>query len=420
MPGWHEATKELLEQGKVRVVGIIQEQHPERCRLFMQWQQMGWPILVDSLDLLDVAAVPLTFFIDERGIVRERPSRRTPPREALEAFLAEPPLEPVDGPEGSTGSTGAIAADARPIVDLVALKRVADAPAATAADRRRYAEALVLWGGDVGVDEAIERFDRIVESDPGDGHAWFRKGVAHRMRYDGERGGPEDFRAAVAGWSRALAIDPNQYIWRRRIQQYGPRLDKPYPFYDWVATARAELTARGETPLPLRVEPSGAELTHPSKEFAVLADDDPSAAIEPDPDVKIHRDPGRFVRSFGQSVPGSIAPGESTRVHLEFRPEIERDAHWNNEARGLRVWIDPPQGWRVDRRSVELANPDRATSEEHRRVEFEVRAPENASGTTRIAAYALYYVCEGVAGQCLYRRQDLAVEVTVDRGGDGP
>ena len=43
------------------------------------------------------------------------------------------------------------------------------------------------------------------------------------------------------------------------MQQYGPRLDKPYPFYDWVETAREEIRARGETPSPLRVEPAGAE-----------------------------------------------------------------------------------------------------------------------------------------------------------------
>ena len=63
MPGWHEATKQLQQDGKVQMVGIIQEQHPDRCRLFMQWKQMDWPILVDSLDLLGVSGVPLTVAI---------------------------------------------------------------------------------------------------------------------------------------------------------------------------------------------------------------------------------------------------------------------------------------------------------------------------------------------------------------------
>ena len=48
VPGWHEATKEWQEAGDLQMVGIIQEQHPDRARLFMQWKEMGWPILIDS------------------------------------------------------------------------------------------------------------------------------------------------------------------------------------------------------------------------------------------------------------------------------------------------------------------------------------------------------------------------------------
>ena len=71
MPGWHDAVQDLYESGELQVVGIIQEQHPDRCRLFMQWKQMGWPILVDSLNLLKMEAVPRTVAIDEHGIVRQ-------------------------------------------------------------------------------------------------------------------------------------------------------------------------------------------------------------------------------------------------------------------------------------------------------------------------------------------------------------
>ncbi len=50
-----------------KTVGIILEQHPERCRLFMQWKQMDWPVMVDSLNLLGMAVVPVTVAIDEHG-----------------------------------------------------------------------------------------------------------------------------------------------------------------------------------------------------------------------------------------------------------------------------------------------------------------------------------------------------------------
>ena len=41
---------------------------------------------------------------------------------------------------------------------------------------------------------------------------------------------PGDFQAAVDAWGSAPALDPNQYIWRRRIEQYGPRLRQTLRF----------------------------------------------------------------------------------------------------------------------------------------------------------------------------------------------
>ena len=126
---------------------------------------------------------------------------------------------------------------------------------------------------------------------PGDGPIHFRLGVAHRARYDSGGRQPDDFREAVEHWEAALDADPNNYIWRRRIQQYGPRLEKPYPFYDWVPTARAALEARGEVPPPLVVEPGGAEFAEPTRTF-VTSD---GALPEPDPDDRICHDSAEFV-----------------------------------------------------------------------------------------------------------------------------
>ena len=94
MPVWHERTRELRETGRIRTVGIIQEQHPDRARLFMQWKGMDWPILVDSLDLLDVSVVPITVLIDEAGIVRKVGARASD----LEAFLADEPAAERESP----------------------------------------------------------------------------------------------------------------------------------------------------------------------------------------------------------------------------------------------------------------------------------------------------------------------------------
>ena len=82
VPGWHEATREWQRGGELQQVGIIQEQHPDRARLFMQWKDMGWPILIDSLDLLETTVVPMTLLIDEYGVIRQI----QPPRDDLQGL----------------------------------------------------------------------------------------------------------------------------------------------------------------------------------------------------------------------------------------------------------------------------------------------------------------------------------------------
>jgi len=92
VPVWHEKTLELQRAGKLQIVGLIQEQHPDRCRLFMQWKKMGWPILVDSLNRTGVYAVPLFWAIDEHGVLRStRPSLEWVKGEFLSTDYPEPP-----------------------------------------------------------------------------------------------------------------------------------------------------------------------------------------------------------------------------------------------------------------------------------------------------------------------------------------
>ena len=65
---WYDRLVELQDEFEVELVGLIQEQHPDRCRLFMQWKNMEFPILVDSLNRIGVSAVPLLWSPrDRRG-----------------------------------------------------------------------------------------------------------------------------------------------------------------------------------------------------------------------------------------------------------------------------------------------------------------------------------------------------------------
>lgn len=382
MPVWHDATRKLREEGELQLVGIIQEQHPDRCKLFMQWKQMDWPVLVDPLNLLEVSVVPIALLIDEQGILREA---LRDPRNAEERLTA----------------------------NLNEAKPTTSKPATSKADYsatlRRVNEALLLTDKPC-FDEALRLVDEALRENGDDGALHFARGVAYRMRYDSAQRDNGDFATAVASWQRALDQNPNQYIWRRRIQQYGPRLDKPYPFYDWVEQARREIRARGEMPVALAVEPTGAELAAPVREFERRT----TPMREPDPDGRVTRDEALILAAI-TVIPPRIRPGQAARVHIVFRPNLKANGHWNNEAEPLRVCVNPPDGFTCDRRLVTLSRPEQAVSDEPRTVEFELRAPTDARpGILLVPASALYNVCEGESGACLFRRRDLSIRVEID------
>jgi tetratricopeptide (TPR) repeat protein len=373
------------------MAGIIQEQHPDRARLFMQWKQMQWPLLVDSLNLLGVDAVPITVAIDEHGIVRAKGIKPSEAESFVEEFVESSYATPDQLP----------AVPVKP--DPEALRRSSHWAA--------YADALMLWQPEADRREAIAAYQRAIDDATEPAPLLFRQGVAYRARYDSRQRETGDFRAAVEHWQRALDLNPNQYIWRRRIQQYGPRLDKPYPFYDWVDQARQQVTQRGETPAALLVEPGGAEIASPAKELAERTE-----AVEPDPGGKIYRDEKPFVLIEQTVVPPVLRPGSIGRIHLVLYPNAEKQAHWNNEAGDLVVWLKPPQGWELETQRLTVPNPPEPVSMELRHIEFEVRVPESASeGDAELPAYALYYVCEDEHGVCLYRRQDISVRMPISR-----
>ncbi len=291
-----------MKQGRLVLLGVTQEQHADRCQLFAQWKQFDWPILHDPINLLEAPAVPIVVAIDEHGIVRAiRPRPETFETEFLDKTFAD------DAQPGAPRSAGP--------PDLDSLRHKAEANPAAGA-WRELGDALTIWGGAERRDQAIDTYARALALDPSDKNALFRLGVAHRMRHESARRRPGDFQAAIDAWGRALKLDPNQYIWRRRIEQYGPRLAKPYAFYDWVAQAKAEVSRRGETPVPLAVEPYGSELAGPVRDVLAEA----SVPPELDPKGRIQRDEQRLIEAEVAVVPGRVRPGQAARVHVTFRP----------------------------------------------------------------------------------------------------
>ena len=379
------------------MLGIAQEQHPQRNRLFTQWHGIDWPVLHDPINLMQVTGVPIEVAIDEQGIVRAtRVKAETLEQDFInKTFSADgaKPSEPVKAK--------------RP--DLAALRRAAE-QARSADAWRGLGDSLVLWEGVAKVDDAIEAYRQAIGIRPDDGDAHFRLGVCYRMRYETEGRQPADFQTAVDHWTSARTINPNQYIWRRRIEQYGPRLTKPYPFYDWVQTASREIESRGESPIELKTLPTGSELAQPDRSFDAGAGD----VTPPDPTGRVFRDTKNMILAEVTVVPPRVKAGETVRVHVSLRPNAAHKAHWNNEAEPLRLWIDPPKGFEVQPQLLTAPQGDRPETNEPRRLEFEVRAVAGVSGTFKLNAYALYYVCEDAGGTCMFLRQDIPSSVTVD------
>lgn len=383
MPVWHEATRELRESGKIQLVGIVQEQHGERARLFAQWKQFDWPILVDSLNLLEVGVVPLVLVLDEHGVVRsilKDPKRDLPLLHKAIGRSIEPPpsptTEPLDDHRAALGK----------------------------------ALNLCYFTEPPELSEAIQALKLRTVETPADGRLHFALGVIHRARFDSANRQKGDFQEAIDRWQNALDLNPNQYIWRRRIQQYGPRLEKPYPFYDWIDQARREILARGEVPVALAVEPAGSELAKPVK--ASVDGDKP--VPNPDPEGRITRD-SELIDAEAVVVPPRARPGGSVRAYISFRPNAATDTHWNNESEPMQVYVDLPMAWSASPRLIALPPPPQAVTNETRTVEFELGAPKNATGSGQIRAFAIFHACRGQSGECLFRRKDIDVAIEVQQ-----
>lgn len=392
MPVWHEATKELRRRGKVEVVAIVQDQHPDRDRLFLQWKQVDWPVLADPLNILNLETVPITIAVDEFGIVRFTELPMSAAQTIEQAFVNQK-YDPRPAP-------------VEPKPDLRALAR---APRTTAADAITLGDAVAVWGAASQLSDAIDAYRQAIRLDPKNAIAHFRLGSALRERYDSASRRSTDFQEAVTEWDRAVELEPNRYIYRRRSQQYGPRPEAPVELFDWVPTARAEIAARGEMPLPLHVEPGESEFAKPEPNVTRV-----KKSGESDPRGRLRRDQGEFIGLETTVAPLTIRPGEQARIHLTFRPNVERKAHWNNSVDPLSIWLKLPEGWSVDRTPIVIPNAAREVSQETRSAQFQVRAPAMAhAGQAKIAGYATYYVCEDVQGVCVYRRRDIELSLNI-------
>lgn len=395
-------TQPYIDAGDLVVLGLVQEQHPERAQLYAQWRELDWPILWDPFNTTGALAVPNAYLIDEHGVLQGNRLNE----ESLAAFMAAA----FDAPD----EAAPISPHAELLYQFQQVYQSEDV--LNSVEQLVYWQALadVMWQQDDKVVSGLGHLHQYLEDSEPAAIDYFRLGVLFRMRHDSQHRQPGDFQAAIDAWERALELDPNQYIWRRRIQQYGPMSDKPYPFYDWVATAQREIRERGETPVAIPQALTQAEL---GTEGSALVPGDGGEPANPDPDERITADATGIVTVTSATTPDTQTPG-SRRVLIEFNTSAA--GHWNNEAEPLTVWIDAgalPDGWSVESPLLVHAMGDNpaATSDEPRIIDFGLTHPADATGTFTFRGYALYNVCEaGDLGQCLYRRQGFEVVVELD------
>ena len=362
-----------MADGRLQVVGVIQEQHAERGRLYAQWQKLDWPIAHDPVTRLGLAGVPIAILIDEHGIVRN--VRPTP--DDLNPFCESAQDQPLSS---------------------VTRTKIRQGPVDQGDD-------FLFRGPPESIDpgKAIQNYRNGLQAQPRNASLLFRLGGAYRMRYDSPHRQPQDFQRAAENWTAALTLRPNQYIWRRRIEQYGPRSIKPYPFYNWVEQATREIAARGEQPVKLAVPLTEAELARPNHQA-----EPPTPAANPDPENRINLDSHRVTVST-TVVPAVVRPGGTVRVHLQFRIN---GAKWNNESQPLLVWIESGLDGSPSRQRLTFPSPEQPASSEDRSVEFEFVTSATCADPV-IRGFALFHACDDETGQCRFLRTNIRAPVTI-------
>lgn len=287
-----------MESGELQVYGIAPEQYPDRMALYLQWQQLDFPVLVDPLNLIEVKAVPITLLVDSSGVIRFR----NPTPQQYQTFQkTEYPKQKLSPDNRTVAPVFRASSKALIDGDIDSVKS-------------EYQKLL----------QSAKRFKEL-ELPP---QYKFKAGVMHRWLHD--HGATENFQSAINHWKEAIEAEPSQYIWRRRIQQYGPRLDKPYPFYNWIEQARKDIIARGEMPHSLLVEPTLSERAKPLRKPEILQ----KKRTYPDPDNKIKTN-DTYLTSSTTRVPHT-SDKNAFHYHIKLLPLA--GSYWSSDSQEVELW----------------------------------------------------------------------------------
>lgn len=394
MPGWHVFTEPLRQSGKINVLGIIEEQHPERAKLFMQWKKMDWPVYVDQFNLLNVKAVPITILIRPNGIIQAiNPSKKFVSQSLNDhAFDSDNQKPPGPGtkvkPEAPEKSIHSYLTGTSNLNHLI----------------REHQFAL--------------KQNQIQSDQIGTWH--FRLGVAFKIRDESPQRSQGDFSQALDHWEQSLTHVPSQYIWRRRMEQYGPAQTKPYPFYNWVNEAVEAIRARGDEPSIGDIYLTGSELASPGDIQPPAGDSLPvgfdSLPVTPNASVRVVSTmiPGHPIK-VPQSAKPVRGPASARRIHV--RAELAHPDHitWNNESTPAHLHF-PPSNFTtrpVNLRWLHFPN-DQAHSSEPRSFDFEMWVPDFSASDhvpQFLDGFLVVNLCDLSTGACYLEKVTVTVKL---------
>lgn len=392
VPKWYETLKPHVDEGKLVIVGIVEEQHPDRARLFAQWKGITGPLLQDPVNYVHVSELPVVVAVDENGIVRARDcDLETVEKKFIKRkYSGKPAFIPPNTEEPpNTRVTRRLADEARGASACV-----------------EHGEALLLAGEPAQVEEAIKVYAQALEYDKENARAEFGLGTAYLMQFEGEKRQAGDFQRAIDAWTRAVSLAPGNHVFRARLQQYGPKVAKQPAPYGWIEAARKDIRTRGDVPIALAVEPNGAET---GRKMSPSDDDKRPAG---DPKGKVARDKKGLI-SIEETVVRSTEKSHDRihEIHLIFRPSVESGGQWGGESEALRVWVKGSKSVKVSPEVLEWSKTKEAANSDVRTLNFTATREGKSRKPVTIKGYALCHVREGQEGKSQFLRQDFQIKI---------
>jgi hypothetical protein len=253
---WHRITKPLIDAEKLVVIGVAQEQSPERCRLLLQWLKIDWSVLHDPLNTFEVRKIPLAIAIDEHGYVQD-------PNASPSTFEAKFVNQTYPTPKTPAYYERDFMQEPKVTRRIVGETNLPE-------DWDQHGTSSILSWRAAWLGEGVAAFTSLTSKQPKSAAAYFRLGVAQLFRGTSKFSEDDDLEAAVKSLKKALALSPRNAVYAQRLAEAMGK-DKSSQA-EWIKIAKKEIKARGDKPVDLpkagKPAPTSAPAKKPRKKSA--------------------------------------------------------------------------------------------------------------------------------------------------------